>query len=256
MNPTSLFDLTDRVAFITGASKGIGLAIARGLAQFGAHVVISSRRAEAVAEVAASMQQEGLSVSSLGCHMGQPTDIQQAVAAIKDQHGRLDILINNAATNPVYGPIQEADEAAFDKIMHVNVKGPFLLCKTAFPLLKTSSCASVINISSVEAIKPDGGLGLYSISKAALSTMTQVMAKEWGQHGIRVNTICPGLVKTRFSAALWQNETMMAHINTQLPLGRIARPEEMAGLALFLASDAASYCTGGTYLADGGYVIA
>lgn len=256
MNLQNPFNLTDRVAFITGASKGIGLAIARGLAQFGAHVIISSRRAEAVEEVAAGLQKEGLRVSSLGCHMGKPDEISDAVAAIAEQHGRLDILINNAATNPVYGPIQDATEEAFDKIMHVNVKGPFLLCKAAHPLFKASPGASVINISSIEAIKPDQGLGLYSISKAALVTMTQVMAKEWGPDGIRVNTICPGLVKTKFSAALWQNEKMMAHINTQLPLGRIAQPEEMVGLALFLSSGASSYCTGGMYLADGGYVIA
>ncbi len=256
MNLQNPFDLTDRVAFITGASKGIGLAIARGLAQFGAHVIISSRRAETVEEVAAGLQAEGLPVSSLGCHMGKPDEISAAVAAITAQHGRLDILINNAATNPVYGPIQDAAEEAFDKIINVNVKGPFLLCKAAHPLLKDSPGASVINISSIEAIKPDQGLGLYSISKAALVTMTQVMAKEWGSDGIRVNTICPGLVKTKFSAALWQNEKMMAHINTQLPLGRIAQPEEMVGLALFLASGASSYCTGGMYLADGGYIIA
>ncbi|MEM8487231.1 MAG: glucose 1-dehydrogenase [Bacteroidota bacterium] len=256
MNLQNQFDLSNRVAFITGASKGIGLAIARGLCQFGAHVVISSRRAAAVAEVAAGLRAEGLQVSSVGCHMGKPDEIAAAIDTIGEEHGRLDILINNAATNPVYGPIQDADEAAFDKIMQVNVKGPFMLCKAAYPLLKASPGASVINISSIEAIKPDQGLGLYSVSKAALVTMTQVMAKEWGAAGIRVNTICPGLVKTKFSAALWQNEQMMAHINTQLPLGRIAQPEEMVGLALFLASDASSYCTGGMYLADGGYVIA
>ena len=156
----------------------------------------------------------------------------------------------------MYGPIQDAGAGAFDKIMNVNVKGPFLICKSAYPHLKKSNNASIINISSIEAIRPDKGLGLYSISKAALSTMTQVMAKEWGPDGIRVNTICPGLVKTKFSSALWQNESMMQLIRETLPLGRIAQPKEMVGLALFLSSGAASYCTGGVYLADGGYVIA
>ncbi len=255
MNLLNQFELHNRVAFITGASKGIGLAIARGLAQFGAHVVISSRRRESVDEAVEVLQKEGLKATGIACHMGKPDDIDAAIKTITEAHGRLDILINNAATNPVYGPIQEADGQVFDKIMNVNVKGPFLLGKAAYPLLKASPGGSVINISSVEGIKPDQGLGLYSISKAALTAMTQVMAKEWGPDGIRVNTICPGLVKTKFSAALWQNEKMMAHINNQLPLGRIAQPEEMVGLALFLASDASSYCSGGVYLADGGYMI-
>lgn len=250
------FDLSDRTAFITGASKGIGFAIARGLAELGASVVISSRNKESIEAAALALSEEGLDVTGIPCHTGEPQDIKRALDTIAASHGRLDIVINNAATNPVYGPIQDTNEVVFDKIMNVNVKGPFLICKQAFPYLRESAGASVINISSVEAIKPDTGLGLYSISKAALSMMTQVMAKEWGASGIRVNTICPGLVKTKFSAALWKNPQMMKHIEESLPLGRIARPEEMVGLAVFLASDAASYCTGGVYLADGGYLLA
>ena len=253
--PTS-FELKDRVAFVTGASKGIGLAIARGMSEAGANVVISSRSQQNIDEAVSTLAADNLHVTGIQCHVGDPTDIDQALAHINASFGKLDIVVNNAATNPVYGPIQEAGEDAFDKIMHVNVKGPFLICKQAYPLLQKSEHASVINISSVEGIRPDKGLGLYSVSKAALCTLTQVMAKEWGPDGIRVNTICPGLVKTKFSAALWKNEAMMDHINNTLPLGRIAQPEEMTGLAVFLASDAASYCTGGIYLADGGYVIA
>lgn len=249
------FDLTNRVAFITGASKGIGLAMAGGLAARGARVVISSRNKSSIEEAAQKLKAEGLALDGIPCHVGNPEAIEEAIQTVVKTHGQLDIVINNAATNPIYGPIQEAGAGAFDKIMDVNVKGPFLVCKHAYPYLKQSLHASIINISSIEAIRPDKGLGLYSVSKAALSAMTKTMAKEWGPDGIRVNTICPGLIKTKFSAALWQNEQMMHHINNTLPLGRIAQPEEMVGLALFLASDASSYCTGGTYLADGGYVI-
>ncbi len=256
MSTTSSFDLTGRVAFITGASKGIGLAIATSMAQFGAKVVISSRNQGNIDDAVASLAGQDIEVTGISCHVGKEEDIDQALNAIQEQFGQLDIIVNNAATNPVYGPIQEAGVGAFDKIMDVNVKAPFLISKKAYPLLKASSHASVINISSVEGIRPDKGLGLYSVSKAALCTLTQVMAKEWGPDGIRVNTICPGLVKTKFSTSLWQNEAMMAHVNNTLPLGRIAQPDEMAGLAVFLASDAASYCTGGVYLADGGYIIA
>ena len=255
MSTDKLFDLSGRVAFITGASKGIGHAIARGLAMRGARVVISSRNSASIEAAAASLRDEDLDVSGIPCHVGKAEDIDHALDEVHRRYEQLDIVVNNAATNPIYGPIQDASEDAFDKIMSVNVKGPFLLCKKAYPYLKASRQPSIINISSVEAIRPDKGLGLYGISKAALSVMTQVMAKEWGPDGIRVNTICPGLVKTKFSEALWQNDVMMKHIEETLPLGRIAAPEEMVGLAVFLASSAASYCTGGVYLADGGYVV-
>ena len=140
--------------------------------------------------------------------------------------------------------------------MGVNLKGPFQLCRAAYPFLKARGGGSIINVSSVEAIRPDPNLGLYSVSKAALITLTQAMAKEWGADGIRVNVLCPGLVKTKFSEALWTNEHIMQHVTQQLPAGRMADPPEMAGLALFLASDAASYCTGSVYVADGGYLLA
>ena len=252
----SWFRLDGRVALVTGGSQGIGLAIAEGLARQGAGVVISSRKGDVCEERAAALRGRGLNVRGMACHAGRLDDIRGVLEATADQFGRLDILVNNAATNPFYGPVQDADPGVFDKIMEVNVRGPFLLCREAYPMLKESGRASVINIASVEAFRPDKGLGLYSVSKAALVSLTQVLAKEWGPDGIRVNALCPGIVKTRFSAALWQNETIMNHIRSSLPLGRVATPEEMAGFAIFLASDAASYCTGGAYLADGGFVIA
>jgi NAD(P)-dependent dehydrogenase (short-subunit alcohol dehydrogenase family) len=256
MPPLYSPDLSGRVAFITGASKGIGLAIARGLAQAGARVVISSRKADGIEAAAQTLQSEQLDVYARVCHTGSLASIHEAISWTASAFGRLDILVNNAATNPFYGPIQEADERLFDKIMEVNVRGPFSLSKAAYPLLKASGAGSILNISSVEALRPDAGLGLYSMSKAALLSLTQVLAKEWGPDGIRVNTMCPGIVKTKFSEALWSDETLMRELRRKVPLGRIATPDEMAGLALFLVSDAASYCTGGIYLADGGYVLA
>ena len=251
--PPNPFHLAGKAAFVTGASKGIGLAIAEGMGRLGARVMISSRDASACKKVAASLRDEGLEIWGTGCHTGEVDAIQSALAETMERFGRLDILINNAATNPYFGPIQNAEGDVFDKILEVNLKGPFLLCKHAYPFLKNSGRASVINISSVEAIRPDTGLGLYSVSKAALNSLTQVLAKEWGPDGIRVNALCPGIVKTKFSTALWQNADFLKHIEHNLPLGRIAMPEEMVGFAIFLASDASSYCTGGIYLADGGY---
>ena len=250
------FTLVGRVALVTGASKGIGLAIARGLAEAGAQVMISSRKIEAIESAAAQLASEDLAVSGTPCHMGDAEQIKAVVDSTVKQWGRLDIVVNNAATNPYYGPVQGANGDVFDKIMNVNVKGPFLLCKAAYPHLKKHGVGSIINISSVEGIRPDANLGLYGVSKTALITLTQVMAKEYGKDGIRANVIAPGLVKTKFSQALWENEQLMKHVEHNLPSGRIAVPEEMAGLAVFLASDAASYCTGSVFVADGGYLLA
>ncbi|MCB0706818.1 MAG: glucose 1-dehydrogenase [Saprospiraceae bacterium] len=252
----TLFNLTGRVAIITGASKGIGASMARGLAEFGARVVLSSRKQEAVDELAATFRADGLEAVGIACHVGDPDQLESLIKQTIDHYGRLDILVNNAATNPVFGPIQDTDSSAFDKIMEVNLKAPFLLSNLAFEHLKASGNGSIIHISSVEGKKPSDGLGLYSVSKAALLSLTQSQAKEWGRAGIRVNAICPGLIKTKFSAALWQNEAILAQVEKHLPSGRMALPDELAGLAVFLASDASSYCTGSIFTADGGHLIA
>lgn len=248
------FDLTDKVAIVTGASKGIGAAMARGLAEFGAKVVVSSRKQEAVDEVAANISALGGQAIGLGCHVGDAEQRQELVAKTVEAYGRIDILINNAAINPVYGPLAEVTGDVFDKIMDINVKACMLLANLCYPHLKKQG-GSIINISSVEGLKPGFGLGVYSVSKAALIMLTQNQAKEWGSDGIRSNVICPGLVQTKFSAALWNNEKMLQQYNRHIPAGRMAQPDEMVGLALFLASDAASYSTGGVFTADGGYTI-
>ncbi len=250
------FNLQDKVAIVTGASKGIGESIARGLAEYGAKVVISSRKQEAVDEVAESFRKDGLEATGIACHVGDAQQVEDLVKRTQEHYGGVDILINNAATNPVFGSMLEVSPDLFDKIMHINVKACFQLANLCHPLMKARGGGSIINIASVEGLKPSFGLGIYSVSKAALIMLTQNQAKEWGPVGIRANAICPGLIQTKFSSALWQNEAILKQVTQSLPAGRMAQPDEMAGLALFLSSDAASYCTGGVYTADGGHMIA
>ncbi|MBC8770045.1 glucose 1-dehydrogenase [Arenibacter sp. BSSL-BM3] len=250
------FDLKDKVAIVTGASKGIGESIARGLAEYGAKVVISSRNQEAVDEVANNIKLDGLEAIGVACHVGDENQIHNLLEQTLNIYGGVDILVNNAATNPFYGSLDTMDHALFDKIMDINVKAPFLLANKCYPIMKERGGGSIINISSVEGMKPTAGLALYSMSKAAVIMLTKSQAVEWGKFGIRSNTICPGLIKTKFSSALWQNEKIMDQVTRHLPSGRMAVPDEMAGLACFLASDASSYCTGSVFTADGGHMIA
>ncbi|MDA9092857.1 glucose 1-dehydrogenase [Polaribacter sp.] len=250
------FNLEGKVAIVTGSSKGIGKAIAKGLAENGAQVVISSRSQEACNAVANEFQLAGLKAIGIACHIGKPDQRENLVTQTIGAFGRIDILVNNAAINPVFGPIEDVDPAIFDKIMEVNVKAPWSLSNLVLPHLKAHKNGSIINIASVEALTPGFGLGIYSTSKAAILMLSKNQAKEWGKHGIRVNAICPGLIKTKFSAALWQNEKILGKIQKTLPSERMGMPEEMVGLACLLASDAGGYMTGGVYTADGGYMIA
>lgn len=249
------FNLTGKVAIVTGASKGIGESIARGLAEFGAKVMVSSRKQDAVDAVAKTIQAAGGEADAFAAHAGSTADLHALVDKTVARFGGVDIIVNNAAANPVFGPIVMADEGVFDKIMAVNVKGPLELAKKAFPIMAERGGGSVINISSIGGISPEPMLGIYSVSKAALISLTKVLAAEWGAVKIRVNAICPGLVQTKFSKALWETESNLEKFTSQLPLGRMAQPDEIAPLAVFLAGDAASYCTGSVYLADGGHVI-
>jgi len=250
------FNLEGKVAIVTGSSKGIGKAIAKGLAENGAQVVVSSRSQEACDAVVNEFKKEGLHAIGIACHIGDEAQRKNLVTQTIAAFGRIDILVNNAAINPVFGPIEEVDPAIFDKIMEINVKAPWRLSNLVLPHLQAHKNGSIINIASVEALTPGFGLGLYSTSKAALLMLTKNQAKEWGQYGIRVNAICPGLIKTKFSAALWQNEKMLNKLEKSVPSGKMGMPEEMVGLASLLASNAGSYMTGGVYTADGGYMIA
>jgi dehydrogenase/reductase SDR family protein 4 len=249
------FRLDQRVAIVTGASKGIGEVIARALAEAGASVVVSSRKPDAVEAVARAIRDTGGEAHAVAANVGKLDEARALVAAAVDRYGGVDVLVNNAATNPVFGPVIDADDAAFDKILSVNVKGPLELCRRAYPVMKARGGGSIVNVSSIGGASPDPGLGLYSVSKAALVSLTKVLAQEWGADGIRANVICPGLIQTKFSQALWEDERILKHMMSQQPIKRIGQPDDVAGLALFLASDAATYCTGGVYMVDGGYLL-
>jgi NAD(P)-dependent dehydrogenase (short-subunit alcohol dehydrogenase family) len=249
------FDLSGKVAIVTGASKGIGAEIARGLAEFGAQVVVSSRKQEAVDALADEFRSAGYEATAIACHVGDLSQIQALVDQTIQQYGGVDIVVNNAATNPYFGPLVNAGEELFDKIMGVNVKAPFELSRRVFESMSQRGGGSIINISSIGGMRPETLLGIYSASKAALISLTKAMAKEWSAANVRVNAICPGLIQTKFSQALWANDEILKQFLDTVPLGRIAQSDEVAPLAVFLASEAASYCTGGVYIVDGGASI-
>jgi dehydrogenase/reductase SDR family protein 4 len=249
------FTLNGKVALVTGASKGIGKAIAIAFGQAGASVVISSRNQGALDKVAEEMGLEDLETFPVAAQIGDLESMKNLVIKAQEKYGKIDILVNNAATNPVFGPLIEADETSFDKIIQVNLKGAFELAKMVHPSMISNGGGSIINISSIGGISPEAMLGIYSVSKAALISLTKVMAKEWGPDGIRANVICPGLIKTKFSEALWNNEKILESVMRNQPLDMLAEPEDISGLALLLASDAGKFCTGGVYTADGGYTI-
>lgn len=247
--------LKDKVALITGASKGIGKAAAYAIGKEGAKVVVVSRSQESLDEVVTEFKAVGIEALAIAANTGIEEDLQRLVNQVIEKYKTIDILINNAATNPIFGPLEMTDERAFDKIMNVNVKGPFTLSKLVLPYMQQKGGGSIINISSVEGKKPSQGLGIYSVSKSALIQLTKAMALEWGQYNVRVNAICPGLIQTKFSEALWSNEKILNHALKQVPLNRIGQPEEMAGLIVLLASDNGGYLTGSIIDADGGYLI-
>ena len=255
MDANQIFSLQNKVALITGASKGIGESIARFFAACGAKVVINSRKQEDLDAVAADIRAHGGDCVGYAANAGDVAACKMLIEKIVASHGGIDILVNNAATNPVFGGVNDCEAWAFDKIMSVNVKAPFELSKLVHPIMKARGGGSIINISSVAGIRPDPGLGIYSVSKAALNMLTKVTAREYGVDNIRVNSICPGLIKTKFSEALWQNEKMLAHFVKLTPIARMGTVEEIAGLALYLASSASGYSTGTIFTADGGLTI-
>jgi NAD(P)-dependent dehydrogenase (short-subunit alcohol dehydrogenase family) len=249
------FNLQGKIALITGASKGIGESMARLMAAAGARVVVSSRKQEALDALAEDIKKEGGEATGIAAHVGDMSQVHALVEKTVASYGGVDILVNNAASNPVFGPVVDCDTAAFDKIMDVNVKAPFELGKLVYPIMKSRGGGSVINISSIGGLSPEPHLGIYSVSKSALIMLTKVMAKEWGQDNIRVNAICPGLIQTKFSQALWQNEEILKRFLKATPLNRMGQPDEIGALALFLASDFSAYCTGTVFTADGGLTI-
>jgi len=248
-------DLTGKVAIVTGGTRGIGLAIATGLASAGATVVVSSRKAEAVDHVTRGIIAAGGKAVGITANVGRFDEGRKLVADAIAQLGGVDIVVNNAAANPVFGPVENTDEGAWAKIMSVNLQGPFELCKAALPSMAARGGGAIVNISSIGGIRPEQSLGIYSVSKAAIISLTQVMAREWGPRGVRANVICPGLIRTDFSSTLWKDEKLVTRFMKTQPIARIGEPEDIASMAVFLASPAASYCTGGVYMVDGGYTV-
>lgn len=251
---SGLFDLSRRVAIVSGGSRGIGEATARVLAAHGAHVIVASRRLESVEAVAESIRSEGGSAEAATCHAGSTRDIDRLIDGITSTHGRLDILVNNAAANPYFGHIIDTDLGAADKVIEVNLRGVFYFCQKAAAYMRDQKGGSIVNIASINGVRPGPWQGIYSVSKAAIINMTQAFARECAAHKIRVNAVLPGLTDTRFAAAITRNESILKNILPMIPMGRVAQPDEIAPAILFLVSDAASYVTGISLPVDGGYL--
>ena len=246
------FNLDNKIALITGASRGIGEAIAMLLAEKGALCILVSRKIEGVKAVEQKIIDRGGKAESVACHIGDIGQIEGLIKGIKETHGRLDILVNNAGANPYFGEMAAAEEWAWDKTNDVNLKGPFFMIQKAVPLMKESDQATIINVSSINGVVPAPFQGIYSITKAGLISMTRAYAKELAPFNIRVNALLPGLTDTKFASAITANEEIKEMVIKQIPLGRIARPDEMTGAVLYLASSASSFTTGSTITCDGG----
>jgi NAD(P)-dependent dehydrogenase (short-subunit alcohol dehydrogenase family) len=249
------YDLNNMVALVTGGSRGIGTEIARTFARHGAQVVVASRKAESCERVAASIREAGGRAVARACHIGELEQIEATVGWIGETFGRLDILVNNAATNPYFGPVTGTSPEAFQKSVDVNVRGYFFTTVHASALMRRGKGGSVVNIASISGVVPGPQQGIYSITKAAIISMTKVFAAECAATGIRVNAILPGIVDTRFSAALVSDSDMLAQYLPRIPMGRIGHPSEVAGAALYFASPASSYTTGACLVVDGGHLV-
>lgn len=249
------FDLRGKVALVTGASRGIGEAIAKTLAAHGAHLVVSSRKAEACARVVSDIEKDGGRAEAIACHIGEPAQIADIMSRIEGSHGRLDILVNNAATNPYFGPVVDTDLGAFQKTLDVNIRGFFVASCAAAKLMQRNGGGAIVNIASISGVVPGPNQGVYSITKAAVIGMTKVFAAECASMGVRVNAVLPGITETRFTTALVENEAILRQYLEHVPLKRVAQPIEIAGAVLYLVSSAASYTTGACLPVDGGYLV-
>ncbi|TFG37262.1 MAG: SDR family oxidoreductase [Syntrophobacterales bacterium] len=249
------FSLDGKIAMVTGASRGIGEAIASTLAEYGAHVILVSRKQEALEAVSEKIEEAGGKSTPIACHMGKMEEIKDLFEKIKDQFGKLDILVNNAATNPYFGDMLNADEAVWDKTTSVNLKGPFFMIQNAAKLMMESGSGSIVNVASVSGISPSPFQGVYSITKAGLISITKPFALELANKNIRVNALLPGLTETKFAAALFTNDDIYNYAVSRIPMGRHANPMEIAGAVLYLLSDASSFTTGTCSVCDGGMLI-
>lgn len=255
MSVPKTFDLSGKIALVTGASRGIGQSIAELLAEHGAHVIVSSRKLDGCQAVVDGILAAGGSAEALPCHIGEMQQIEEIFAAIEAKHGRLDILINNAATNPHFGPIVDTDINAFQKTVDVNIRGYFFMSSHGAKLMAKNGGGTIVNVASVNGVIPGLFQGIYSITKAAVMSMTQAFAKECAGMGVRVNALLPGFTDTKFASALTKNDNIMKSVLQHVPMNRIAQPDEMAGAVLYLVSPAASYTTGVCLNVDGGYLL-
>jgi NAD(P)-dependent dehydrogenase (short-subunit alcohol dehydrogenase family) len=250
------FRLDGKIAIVTGSSRGIGRSIAEIMARLGAKVVVSSRKAEACEEVASGIRKEGGEAAVIPCNISRKNEVEALISETKKLWGQIDILVCNAAVNPYFGTMSGLSDEAFDKIMSSNVKSNLWLCNLAIPGMAEKGGGSVVIVSSIAGLRAAPMLGGYGISKAADFALARNLAVEWGPKNVRVNCIAPGLVKTDFAKALWENEQLLAMRNAQTPLRRIGEPDEIGPIAAFLASPAASFITGQIIVADGGVTIA
>lgn len=250
-----LFDMTGKVALITGSTKGIGRSIAEEMARCGAKVVISSRKAEVCEQVAGELTAQGFEAIAIPCHVGKKEQLQNLVDKTLEAWGRIDVLVCNAATNPVYGTTQEMTDEAWDKIMDTNVKGTFWLTQMVLPQMAERGEGAVVLLSSIAGIRGNTVIGTYGVSKAAEAALARNLAVEWGPSGIRVNSIAPGLIKTDFAKALWEDPVRVKRAEDKTPLRRIGDPVDIAGLAVFLSTPASAYITGQVIVADGGETV-
>lgn len=246
------FDLTGKVAIVTGASKGIGEAIAYAYATAGASVVVSSRKQEALDQVAAGIREAGGQALAVAAHTGSAEAVENLVQRAVEAFGGVDIAVNNAATNPHFGPLLSAEESMWDKTVDVNLKGYARLAKAVVPLMKERGGGKIINVASVAGIKPAPLMGLYGITKAGVIMMTRVLANELAADNIQVNAIAPGFIRTKFTTVIWSTDQLRQAVEKATPQGRIGSVEEVTGIAVYLASPASSFTTGGVFVVDGG----
>jgi NAD(P)-dependent dehydrogenase (short-subunit alcohol dehydrogenase family) len=252
-NPS--FDLKGKVAVVSGASRGIGESIAHALAANGAHVVACSRKLEGCEKVVAEIKQAGGSAEAIACHIGETAAIDALFDQVAQKHGKLDILVNNAAANPYFGPIQDTDLSAFQKTVDVNIRGYFFMCARGVKEMAKQGGGAIVNVASVNAFVPGYLQGIYSITKAAIISMTEAFARECAPLGVRVNALAPGLTDTKFASTLVNTPSIRNEALRRVPQARVAAPHEMAGAVLYLVSSAASYTTGSTLIVDGGFLV-
>ena len=249
------FDLKGKVAIITGASRGIGQAVAEAYAREGVKVVISSRKQDGLDSVAPSIRASGGEALPVAAHNGDKAALQALAQAAVDAYGRVDILVNNAATNPHFGTLLDAEDSLWQKTIEVNIMGTVWLTQAVVPVMRQNGGGKIINVASVNGLRPGTMQGIYSMTKAALINLTQTLAMELASDGIYVNAIAPGLIRTQFARVIWENDNIRDPIMARTPLKRVGEPHDIAGIALFLASSASDYATGQTFVIDGGLTI-